>query len=48
MVETIPREYNNFVVLDKYSPDYDIKSSHYADNDLTHFYQVMIKDMYSL
>ena len=48
MVETIPREYNNFLVLDKYSPAYDIRSSYYADNDLTLFHQVMIKYMYFL
>jgi hypothetical protein len=47
MVETLPKEYNNFLVLDKYSPDYDIKRSYYVDTDPTHFYQVVIRDMYS-
>lgn len=48
MAETITREYNSFLVNDKYSSVYDVKSWYYADTDLTYFYQVMNKDMYSL
>ena len=48
MFETVTREYNSFPVNDKYSSVYDVESWYYADTDLTLFYQVMIRDMYSL